>query len=238
MRPLQTVADDLEAMLVAAAGVDLEVIGRRDRRVWAGQYPGELEDAHVVKEERAIVVLGMRERGGTYPERVAVEEVAAGFVAGLLGWEVEVAVLIEGQRPPVPVVVVLIHAEPDVVAAGAVAAFSGEAVVLGRRRHAVETDRERAVAGRHDDRPAQQRSRAAEPAAWLFRAVGRRQRVRDVEDELADHRMFAGVGHPTFRNSSGGCNRERKKRGKSRSEEHTSELQSQSNLVCRLLLEK
>src|SRR2546430_5535806 len=28
------------------------------------------------------------------------------------------------------------------------------------------------------------------------------------------------------------------KRGRSRSEEHTSELQSQSNLVCRLLLEK
>src|SRR2546427_3180707 len=33
------------------------------------------------------------------------------------------------------------------------------------------------------------------------------------------------------------CLKERKLRGK-RSEEHTSELQSQSNLVCRLLLEK
>src|SRR3989475_2240215 len=30
----------------------------------------------------------------------------------------------------------------------------------------------------------------------------------------------------------------RRRRGASRSEEHTSELQSQSNLVCRLLLEK
>src|SRR2546427_8218195 len=29
-----------------------------------------------------------------------------------------------------------------------------------------------------------------------------------------------------------------KRRGRARSEEHTSELQSQSNLVCRLLLEK
>src|SRR2546430_9933766 len=32
--------------------------------------------------------------------------------------------------------------------------------------------------------------------------------------------------------------RERPDRGRGRSEEHTSELQSQSNLVCRLLLEK
>src|SRR2546430_17487483 len=31
---------------------------------------------------------------------------------------------------------------------------------------------------------------------------------------------------------------ERRRRGHARSEEHTSELQSQSNLVCRLLLEK
>src|SRR2546430_17506123 len=32
--------------------------------------------------------------------------------------------------------------------------------------------------------------------------------------------------------------RSRRRRGQQRSEEHTSELQSQSNLVCRLLLEK
>src|SRR5688572_31328660 len=32
--------------------------------------------------------------------------------------------------------------------------------------------------------------------------------------------------------------RRRRQRGRGRSEEHTSELQSQSNLVCRLLLEK
>src|SRR2546430_5663271 len=36
---------------------------------------------------------------------------------------------------------------------------------------------------------------------------------------------------------SGGGEPERRRRGE-RSEEHTSELQSQSNLVCRLLLEK
>src|SRR6266567_6498854 len=34
------------------------------------------------------------------------------------------------------------------------------------------------------------------------------------------------------------CRRTRRARGAERSEEHTSELQSQSNLVCRLLLEK
>src|SRR2546430_7453695 len=34
------------------------------------------------------------------------------------------------------------------------------------------------------------------------------------------------------------CRRSQKRRPRDRSEEHTSELQSQSNLVCRLLLEK
>src|SRR2546427_13163968 len=37
---------------------------------------------------------------------------------------------------------------------------------------------------------------------------------------------------------SGSRTRTRARRGTARSEEHTSELQSQSNLVCRLLLEK
>jgi hypothetical protein len=48
---------------------------------------GELDDAGVVDVERAVVVLGMRERGAADPERVAIEEVAAGFVTGLLGRE-------------------------------------------------------------------------------------------------------------------------------------------------------
>src|SRR3989475_8355428 len=42
-------------------------------------------------------------------------------------------------------------------------------------------------------------------------------------------RMFPQVGNPS---------RQAHQRGAERSEEHTSELQSQSNLVCRLLLEK
>src|SRR2546430_8626402 len=41
--------------------------------------------------------------------------------------------------------------------------------------------------------------------------------------QLPDRSLPAGFAHPTFAD---------------RSEEHTSELQSQSNLVCRLLLEK
>src|SRR2546427_12281512 len=43
------------------------------------------------------------------------------------------------------------------------------------------------------------------------------------------HRRYAGNRHPVAVNEL---------RGFRRSEEHTSELQSQSNLVCRLLLEK
>src|SRR2546430_11887375 len=53
------------------------------------------------------------------------------------------------------------------------------------------------------------------PYTTLFRS---RQRARAVEDRRHGRRHGAGKGH--------------------RSEEHTSELQSQSNLVCRLLLEK
>src|SRR5437016_13203217 len=41
-----------------------------------------------------------------------------------------------------------------------------------------------------------------------------------------------------FPSSTGGTGRARRKMGKERSEEHTSELQSLTNLVCRLLLEK
>src|SRR2546430_8503194 len=46
--------------------------------------------------------------------------------------------------------------------------------------------------------------------------------------------LAAGAGEVSAREPAGG----RAHRGRARSEEHTSELQSQSNLVCRLLLEK
>src|SRR5689334_23956746 len=45
-------------------------------------------------------------------------------------------------------------------------------------------------------------------------------------------------GHGAARAGAGGVRRARVPRSSSRSEEHTSELQSQFHLVCRLLLEK
>src|SRR2546427_7415725 len=67
------------------------------------------------------------------------------------------------------------------------------------------------------------------PYTTLFRSV-RELRGRDAA------RAAAG-GHPV-RDRSGAPQRDDRKRTRVRSEEHTSELQSQSNLVCRLLLEK
>src|SRR2546430_11851123 len=51
---------------------------------------------------------------------------------------------------------------------------------------------------------------------------------------LARRRAVGGPAHPAPRGSA----RRALPRSRVRSEEHTSELQSQSNLVCRLLLEK
>src|SRR5688572_32671799 len=60
------------------------------------------------------------------------------------------------------------------------------------------------------------------PYTTLFRSyrngAGHRRRRQGLQVRLHDHRQAV--------------------EGKNRSEEHTSELQSQSNLVCRLLLEK
>src|SRR5256885_14880096 len=55
----------------------------------------------------------------------------------------------------------------------------------------------------------------------------------------ADRRRAAGAqGHPGDRPPGEGPPRSREPRPLDRSEEHTSELQSPCNLVCRLLLEK
>src|SRR3989475_3614214 len=62
------------------------------------------------------------------------------------------------------------------------------------------------------------------PYTTLFRSLPRQQRRRHP-------RRRAVAAHP--RGVAGGARHQRH-----RSEEHTSELQSQSNLVCRLLLEK
>src|SRR2546430_8793855 len=64
------------------------------------------------------------------------------------------------------------------------------------------------------------------PYTTLFRSSARHG-ARLLEGGRADGRPALGRRHP--QHVLGSC---------TRSEEHTSELQSQSNLVCRLLLEK
>src|SRR2546427_7322459 len=63
------------------------------------------------------------------------------------------------------------------------------------------------------------------PYTTLFRSPAANRHPRHLQDAAAGGDL-SGVGHRRV----GGC--------AGRSEEHTSELQSQSNLVCRLLLEK
>src|SRR2546427_8295608 len=55
---------------------------------------------------------------------------------------------------------------------------------------------------------------------------------------LAIHLLLARVDCPLTRTRIAQTATRRARRSEPRSEEHTSELQSQSNLVCRLLLEK
>src|SRR5690606_41221785 len=84
------------------------------------------------------------------------------------------------------------------------------------------------------------------PYTTLFRS---RPGVEDdaggepVAEGVAEPREVAGVaGTRRSRldrsHSSGVCSVSRSRKGVRRSEEHTSELQSRENLVCRLLLEK
>src|SRR5688572_32599045 len=73
------------------------------------------------------------------------------------------------------------------------------------------------------------------PYTTLFRSQGRARR-RERENDHPARRP-----HRVDRRGRDGAARERaarRPRSTLRSEEHTSELQSQSNLVCRLLLEK
>src|SRR5688572_31117109 len=72
------------------------------------------------------------------------------------------------------------------------------------------------------------------PYTTLFRSDRRRGAVRGVCERLRRGRRWR-----RHRDARGVCAEPRKARTVAgRSEEHTSELQSQSNLVCRLLLEK
>src|SRR5688572_32270399 len=74
------------------------------------------------------------------------------------------------------------------------------------------------------------------PYTTLFRSgdVGRAQQRIMIARHLVNHELPGEPGAPA--QVVGG--QEARVQGRARSEEHTSELQSQSNLVCRLLLEK
>src|SRR5688572_32193882 len=74
------------------------------------------------------------------------------------------------------------------------------------------------------------------PYTTLFRSAGaERGRQRQLHPVRPDRAFVqAGPARHVLKRSRG----PRRHRGMVRSEEHTSELQSQSNLVCRLLLEK
>src|SRR2546430_5863923 len=75
------------------------------------------------------------------------------------------------------------------------------------------------------------------PYTTLFRSPG--ARVQSDAEVLADFRRRAGsVFHACGTCAMGSDPRTSVVDPRLRSEEHTSELQSQSNLVCRLLLEK
>src|SRR5438309_7599921 len=74
------------------------------------------------------------------------------------------------------------------------------------------------------------------PYTTLFRSVRRREHLRDGPHRLlaGDDRLPVPVG-----DAADSCDlRGHCRDGADRSEEHTSELQSQFHLVCRLLLEK
>src|SRR5688572_11102034 len=62
--------------------------------------------------------------------------------------------------------------------------------------------------------------------------------VRGCLGSLGCRGCWGAFRVPTAENSPAGCPDSPRPRAPARSEEHTSELQSQSNLVCRLLLEK
>src|SRR2546430_13253338 len=82
------------------------------------------------------------------------------------------------------------------------------------------------------------------PYTTLFRSDGIAPRSRDGHREMSHARRSIGDGDGGQPEASGAQHRESAcgipagQLGVERSEEHTSELQSQSNLVCRLLLEK
>src|SRR5205085_9517311 len=67
------------------------------------------------------------------------------------------------------------------------------------------------------------------PLGASISAIRSRTRLLGLDDDLHDQ---------SFRGETWHADHDASRDSRARSEEHTSELQSQSNLVCRLLLEK
>src|SRR5688572_31688374 len=80
------------------------------------------------------------------------------------------------------------------------------------------------------------------PYTTLFRSQGRRRQLEAERRRVRPRGGAEGQAHPEHapRGHRAAHEGRERRRGHAhgRSEEHTSELQSQSNLVCRLLLEK
>src|SRR2546430_8737956 len=82
------------------------------------------------------------------------------------------------------------------------------------------------------------------PYTTLFRSSICNASTLSLWPRILSRRLVLAVTKSARRNKSGPNKRKKKakkrkpRRRSHRSEEHTSELQSQSNLVCRLLLEK
>src|SRR5690606_41873188 len=77
------------------------------------------------------------------------------------------------------------------------------------------------------------------PYTTLFRSTAGTGGVDDVEDGFArSSRLHKSSFQPVFKTESINTLKFPQIVGDERSEEHTSELQSRENLVCRLLLEK
>src|SRR5688572_32426544 len=76
------------------------------------------------------------------------------------------------------------------------------------------------------------------PYTTLFRSVDVRVDLLQLRRDLAQVGLNFGIAVRADAEFRGGRRGRRGGRRRGRSEEHTSELQSQSNLVCRLLLEK
>src|SRR5438270_4601445 len=72
------------------------------------------------------------------------------------------------------------------------------------------------------------------PYTTLFRSIGQQGRLLVIARELEQAQALGEALH----GDHDGEAQDRERHQGLRSEEHTSELQSQSNLVCRLLLEK